>query len=171
MVKMKNGNLRILAIDPGSHLGYAIYSDGYFNTVSIQFQGTPRQKLIDFNNWLDEVVKKDYYTHFAYERPMFIKHYNMASILMGQIALLLTRDRHVKAYSYTPTEIKKYFTGNGKASKSDMIKKAEELLCPDIIKNDKELEITPKQITSHEADALAIANMCLDEIKRSENDG
>jgi len=147
--------MKILGIDPGSrNLGYCVLDfDGYryglieagvlkIKTTLLQEQITELMEGIDIilgSNRIDEVVIEDIF--FAYNPQSVLK---LAQI-RGALSLKILQEIGY-FYEYTPLQVKKAITGNGKAAKEQVAFMVKRLL--GIKKEIKPLDVT---------DAMAIA--------------
>jgi crossover junction endodeoxyribonuclease RuvC len=147
--------MRILGIDPGSrNLGYCVLEfDGHkynlveagvlkIKTTLLQEQIVELMEGIDIiltNNHVDEVAIEDIF--FAYNPKSVLK---LAQI-RGALSLKVLQEIGY-FYEYTPLQVKKAITGNGKAAKEQVAFMVKRLLR--IKKDIKPLDIT---------DAMAIA--------------
>jgi len=147
--------MKILGIDPGSrNLGYCVLNfDGYsyqlkeagvlkIKTTLLQEQIVELMEGIDIilsSNHIDEVAIEDIF--FAYNPKSVLK---LAQI-RGALSLKVLQEVGY-FYEYTPLQVKKAITGNGKAAKEQVAFMVKRLL--GIKKEIKPLDIT---------DAMAIA--------------
>lgn len=118
--------MKVFALDPSSQMGYAFRKD----------DGEIRCGTRDFSNhmydhavlgrrvhlWLSEMLDIVRPTHVAYEQP-FIGQIKSSLFLVGleweinRVAEL----RKLERLNEAPVSIKKFITGNGNASKEDVI--------------------------------------------------
>ncbi|SHO80454.1 Crossover junction endodeoxyribonuclease RuvC [hydrothermal vent metagenome] len=147
--------MNILGIDPGSrNLGYAIinynnrkYSLIEAGVINIKVNNLQKQ-IVELTDGLDIIIKRNSIDEVAMESIFF--GYNPQSILKlaqvrGALSLKLLQDIGY-FYEYTPLQIKKAVTGNGKSSKEQVAFMVKRIL--GIKKEIKPLDIT---------DAMAIA--------------
>lgn len=147
--------MRILGIDPGSrNLGYAILDVNNNQMKLIEAgiikikQSTLQQQIVELVEGLDLILKNQQIDEVAIEDIFFA--FNPNSVLKlaqfrGAISMKVLEAKGI-FYEYTPLQVKKSVTGNGKATKEQvafMVKK--------ILKINK--EIKPMDIT----DAMAVA--------------
>lgn len=147
--------MKILGIDPGSrNLGYCIVDAVGVNISLVEagllkFKGVSLQeKMIELSAGLDVIMEANFIDEVAIEDIFFA--FNPNSVLKlaqfrGAIAMKILQAKG-NFYEYTPLQVKKSVTGNGKATKEQvafMVKK--------ILKINK--EIKPLDIT----DAMAVA--------------
>lgn len=148
--------MRILGIDPGTHIvGYGVIDNkaGQFKTIAYGVvQGGKAlplpQRLKAIYNGLKRVIKQYQPQHIVVENVFYSKN-AQATIKMGEgrgVALLCAADTKCEIFEYTPAEIKKAVTGNGRAHKSQVQVMVRHIL---------NLTETPKSPDA--ADALAIA--------------
>lgn len=147
--------MKILGIDPGSrNLGYCIleyYPKGYrlIEAGVLKIKTTLLQEqIVELMEGMDIILKSNQVDEVAIEDIFFA--YNPQSVLkLAQIrgALSLKMLQEVGYfYEYTPLQVKKAITGNGKAAKEQVAFMVKRLL--GIKKEIKPLDIT---------DAMAIA--------------
>jgi Holliday junction resolvasome RuvABC endonuclease subunit len=126
----KREDLRILALDPATHCGYAI-SRSLYGVWDL----TPKRdesigmRLIRLRSKLIEVINCERINLVVFERPggQFKAAIIVQSEIQGQIKTVC-EDLKVEYRAYSSKEIKKYATGNGNAGKPLMIKCAKEKL-------------------------------------------
>ncbi len=147
--------MNILGIDPGSYnCGYAIINSeknninlieaGLIKTKSIDFKGQILElidglDIIFKSNKIDDVAIEDIF--YAYNPKSVLKLAQFRGVIICKIM-----QEFDNFYEYTPLQIKKSITGNGKADKNQVSFMVRKILG---IKN----EIKPFDIT----DAIAIA--------------
>jgi len=147
--------MNILGIDPGSrNLGYAIinYNNRSYSLIeagvvkikTINLQ----EQIVELIEGLDIIIKRNTIDEVAIEGIFF--GYNPQSVLKlaqirGALSLKILQDIGY-FYEYTPLQVKKALTGNGKASKEQVAFMVKRVL--GIKKEIKPLDIT---------DAMAIA--------------
>jgi len=147
--------MNILGIDPGSrNLGYAVINYN-FKSYSLIEAGVVKIKTINLQEQileliegLDIIIKRNTIDEVAIEGIFF--GYNPQSVLKlaqvrGALSLKILQDIGY-FYEYTPLQVKKALTGNGKASKEQVAFMVKRVL--GIKKEIKPLDIT---------DAMAIA--------------
>jgi len=157
----------ILGIDPGTATtGYGVISYQKKNKKQIVcldygiIQTSPKQstgeRLIQLNFDLNEIIKKYKPEMAAVESLFFFKNLKTAmpvSQARGVIIYTLSK-KNVPFVEFTPLQAKTSVTGYGKATKNQVQKMVQQLLC---------LEEMPKPDDA--ADALAIAICCADKCK------
>lgn len=141
----------ILAIDPGVFSGWATNKHGTIESGVEEFPkergSSEGMRYINFNKWIHEILDLIQPDIVAIEKSFTFKSGQAADIQSGfrtRIYEACTK-KDIDYFSVPPPTLKKFFTGNGRASKEDMIKKASE-------KFNKEIE------DDNEADALALLN-------------
>jgi len=157
----------ILGIDPGTATtGYGVINYQKKNKKQIVcldygiIQTSPKQsvgeRLIQLNFDLNEIIKKYKPEMAAVESLFFFKNLKTAmpvSQARGVIIYTLSK-KNVPFVEFTPLQAKTAVTGYGKATKNQVQKMVQQLLC---------LEEMPKPDDA--ADALAIAICCADKCK------
>lgn len=130
----------ILALDLGSTMGAATYNGERWVTKSFTFTGKRPEKLSKLLLWLVHLQRRDL---IVYERP-FCRGLHATRMLWGMAGIIeaWAEDNEIPVVDQVPSAIKKWATGNGRASKQDMIDVAAIWGHPDL--ND------------HEADALLL---------------
>jgi len=125
-----NTKLRILALDPATHCGYAI-SHQLYGVWDL----TPKRdesigmRLIRLRSKLNEILESENINLVVFERPggrnrgALIVH----SELQGQIKIIC-EDHKIQYRAYSSQEIKKFATGKGNCGKPAMISAAQQKL-------------------------------------------
>lgn len=121
----------ILGIDPGTtSVGYAILdADGRSprlidaGLIPVKSAAGPL-RLEELHRGLTNVIKKWHPRATSVERIFFAKNQKTALAVAEArgVALLTSRLAGLKVYEYTPLEVKKAVTGDGKADKMQLIK-------------------------------------------------
>jgi len=128
--KKKMHSLRILALDPATHCGYAISHSlyGVWNLTAKRDESVG-MRLIRLRAKLIEVIKGERINVVVFERPggRFKASIIVQSEIQGQIKTVC-EDLKVEYRAYSSTEVKKFATGKGNAGKPAMIKAAQEKL-------------------------------------------
>lgn len=141
--------MKILALDIATTSGYATSAieSGTFN-CSFKKGESGSIRLLRFRNKVTELLDLIKPDVVAYERSAGRNTHSIKtqSEMIGVLTLML-EDRNIQYASYSPSEVKKFFTGKGNASKEDMIKTAK--------KKYPEIEI----IDDNHSDALAILEL------------
>lgn len=119
----------ILWIDPGVRkLGYALIEQDLTiidSGILLQHQKSPTRedqfkRMIEIASFFEELFKKHTINTVSIEKLFFTKfNQNNAEFIFGIRAVLLTLALKNNAIirEFTPIELKKYITGNGKAEK------------------------------------------------------
>ena len=130
MERLKTPKLRILALDPATHCGYAIHRDLYG-----VWDLTPKRdesigmRLIRLRSKLNEILKSENINLVVFERPGG-QHKNaiiVQSEIQGQIKVVC-EDHKIEYRAYSSQEIKKFATGKGNSGKPAMIQAAKDKL-------------------------------------------
>lgn len=128
---MERGNsLRILALDPATHCGYAI-NGSLYGTWDL----TPKRdesmgmRLIRLRAKLNEILESEHINLVVFERPggRFKASIIVQSEIQGQIKTVC-EDHKIQYRAYSSKEIKKFATGKGNAGKPAVIKAAQDKL-------------------------------------------
>jgi len=123
-------DLRILALDPATHCGYAISRAlyGVWNLTAKRDESVG-MRLIRLRSKLHEVIASERINLVVFERPggRFKASIIVQSEIQGQIKTVC-EDLKVEYRAYSSTEIKKFATGKGNAGKPAMIKAAKDKL-------------------------------------------
>ena len=123
-------DLKILALDPATHCGWAINHDiyGVWNLTSKRDESIG-MRLIRLRAKLQEVIESEHINLVVFERPggRFKASIIVQSEIQGQIKTVC-EDNHVEYRAYSSTEIKKFATGKGNSGKPVMIKAAQDKL-------------------------------------------
>lgn len=123
-------DLRILALDPATHCGYAISRAlyGVWNLTAKRDESVG-MRLIRLRSKLHEVIECERINLVVFERPggRFKASIIVQSEIQGQIKTVC-EDLKVDYRAYSSKEIKKFATGKGNAGKPAMIKAAQDKL-------------------------------------------
>lgn len=120
----------ILGIDPGTtSIGFAVISANHTPTLrasglfSITSKGAP-ERLAELKRELDLLIKKWKPVAVSLERLFFAKNAKTAIAVSEArgVILLTTALARVIPYEYTPLEVKKIITGDGRADKTQLQK-------------------------------------------------
>jgi len=122
--------LRILAIDPATHCGYAV-SRKLYGVWDL----TPKRdesigmRLIRFRAKMNEVIESEKINVVVFERPggQHAGAVIVQSEIQGQIKVIC-EDHNIEYRAYSSQEMKKYATGKGNSGKPAMIAAAKERL-------------------------------------------
>lgn len=115
---------RILAIDPGTHCGWA-HSSGASGVwdLSIRPDESTGMRLIRFCNKLQEIKNSLGVDIVAFESPRNLR-YGDAVRVLGEFQGVLKywcENNKIEYIGFSPTEIKKFATGSGRSNKEDML--------------------------------------------------
>jgi Holliday junction resolvasome RuvABC endonuclease subunit len=151
-----------LALDLGSATGYAIWKDGQ---ITIGTKKLRRDKeasgvrALDFYRWLTQTIREHGINQVYFER-VYAHSGAEAAHLYGYFMHTLAavcEELHVKCTGIPVTTIKKYATGNGRATKEEMMNFA------------RRCGFNP--IDDNAADALAILLTGLNTLNSQQNRG
>ncbi len=133
----KAKTIRYIGIDPGTNvLGYAVIdvlknkiSIVEMGTVRMSAQSTPSEKLKKIFESIQTIIKKTNPAEMAIEAPFYGK--NVQSMLkLGRaqgVAMAASMVNKVEVTDYAPRKIKQSVTGNGNASKEQVMAMLETL--------------------------------------------
>lgn len=161
-----DGNVRVLALDPGTRCGWALGVDGQYVASGVwdlapqrlrRFEGGGmrylrlEQCLNEFGMSVDR-LPEDYIDRVVFEEVHRHLGTDAAHVYGGCIAIIMKWcERHGIPYSTEPVKsIKKWATGNGNASKTDMMVYASAALGREVESDD-------------EADAVALLFMAMEQ--------
>ncbi len=124
--------MNILALDVGEYTGWATLIDGKKESgvEHLKHKGSESLgfKYLRFSDLLNNLHNIGHFNIIIYEKPHGLKGHAIESI-NGYITriheFIALRESHGEKIEYrgeSPARIKKYATGNGRASKDDMIK-------------------------------------------------
>ena len=120
---MAKNKLRILALDPATHCGYA-HTNGNSGTwdMSVKQDESGGMRLIRFQAHLLEMFKQgvDLLVFEASRNLQYGNAVRVAGQLQGVLELVCTNEG-VEYRGYSSKEIKKHATGNGNADKEAMV--------------------------------------------------
>ena len=138
--------MNIMSIDLGNKSGVYVFSDKCDDnfTIDITKHKAGGGRFSEFRVHIDNLLKKYKIDKVLYEEIAVLRFKNATYNLCGLRAILLATcfDNNVEATGFNIRTIKKTFTGNGNASKDDMIN-----VC-------REFGYDPKD--DNQADAIAI---------------
>ncbi|HFI4796507.1 TPA: crossover junction endodeoxyribonuclease RuvC [Elizabethkingia anophelis] len=141
--------MKILALDIATTSGYSS-STGESGTFNCSFKKgeSGSIRLLRFRNKVNELLDLIKPEVVAYERSAGRNTHSIKtqSEMIGVLTLIL-EDRNIQYASYSPSEVKKFFTGKGNASKELMVETAK--------KKYPEIEI----LDDNHADSLAILEL------------
>lgn len=122
--------IKILAIDPSTHCGWAVSRSLYgVWDLTHKRDESVGMRLIRFRSKMTEILNLENINLVVFERPGGIHKGAMIvqSEIQGQIKTIC-EDFKIEYRAYSSGEIKKYATGKGNAGKPMMIKAAQEKL-------------------------------------------
>ena len=134
-----NPSPRILALDLATTTGWARHANGITDGGHVAFTRKHGRKTIAddhegivflrFLRWVNERIRDDKPDVIVYERPGHFASAAAAFLACGLRGVLYTNAAHhnVPIVAYSPSELKKWATGSGKAEKPDMIAAARKL--------------------------------------------
>ena len=141
--------MRLLALDPATKLGWAIYDKGKWRSGTIDLSNKKWDgagvRFVKFEQWLHEQKPMDIIVYEAVENHGSDGTY--AAHAYGGYIAVLQRFGEANSIAYTGLpvgSIKKFWTGNGRAGKEKMIEEA------------RRRKFNPKD--DNEADAIAIGH-------------
>ncbi|HMN33167.1 MAG TPA: crossover junction endodeoxyribonuclease RuvC [Chitinophagaceae bacterium] len=156
---MKHKSEIILGIDPGTQLmGYGIIHIENNKASLIEMGVLKLAKYHDTNqrlriiyNKVSELHRVFHPTQFAIEAPFFGK--NVQSMLkLGRaqgVAIASAMQHGLSAYEYSPKKVKQSITGNGNASKEQVLKMLQEIL---------KIDERPEYLDATDAVAVALCH-------------
>lgn len=121
--------MNILAIDPGTHLGWASSRDGKIESGVQSFElgrgDSPGMRFLRFRAWFADMIRLTAPELIVYERPVLRFGYS-AEILSGFVTRIqeLCAERGIEFEAVCNSTLKKRATGSGRADKAAMIKAA-----------------------------------------------
>lgn len=114
--------MKVLGIDQATHTGYAVVDSGSLVDSGTQvFKGHVGKRISEFTAWLKLKIQTELPDLVVYERPHF-RGYAATLSGVGLIASILAvcYELGVRAVDVHTATLKKFATGYGKASKSEM---------------------------------------------------
>jgi crossover junction endodeoxyribonuclease RuvC len=136
---------RVLAIDPGSHIGWALRNGAktYYGTEDFsKFSGVDGRVHSKFTVWLRSFLEASKPELIVIEAAIFRGANSEYLYGFAVIAIMLAFERGIPIQKAHLSAVKKYISGDGRADKAAVIKAV------------SALGYSPN--TDHEADALAI---------------
>jgi crossover junction endodeoxyribonuclease RuvC len=124
---------RVLALDLATQTGFALSAAGIITSGSVSFKrftGSKRvqaehvgQPMLNFQRWLRTRIQEDKPEAIAYEDVFRWMSSDAAKTFCGLRALLLLNCAYyqIPVFGYSPTHIKKFWSGKGNADKALMI--------------------------------------------------
>lgn len=165
----ENKTNKILALDLATTTGFAILANGLITSGSTSFARRPPTKTREiehagamfarFDGWISAQLQMSKCEEVVYEEVFRFMSSASAHTFCGfrSIMLLNCATAGIRATGYSPTTIKKSFTGSGNAKKEDMILEAQTRW------SEQELTI----IDDNQVDAIAILHLHLDNLTRA----
>ncbi len=119
--------MSILALDLGTNTGFAIYNGESIISGTKRLRHSKSEsglRFLDFRQWLIEMIKTHRINEIYYERVYRHCGTEAGHVYGGFLYHLaaVVEEFNVKCTGIPVTTIKKLTTGNGKASKEDMMK-------------------------------------------------
>jgi len=154
---------KVLALDLGTTTGFALLASGIVYSGSEDFtryKGCKSkaadhigQTILDFHKWLREEIQNNRPDCLAYESVYRWSSSDAAKTYgaLRGILLLNAAAYRLPVFGYSPTHIKKYWTGKGNADKSAMVKVTKTRF-PDLTTSD-----------DNECDAIALLHLHLNQ--------
>lgn len=121
--------MRTLAIDPGTHCGFATWDGQHVESGVWDFSGDMSwaEKWLRFQHEIVEVAARGELDVLVYEEQQHIRgRYALLSWGWQVVILMFCRCADVRPVAVNASTLKKWATGSGRASKADMIVAARE---------------------------------------------
>ena len=117
---------KILALDPASFTGYA-HSDGHHGcwSLSVHAGEHPGQRLVRLRDYLYRAATEWGFHKIAFEDASFGSHHEKTKQFHNQlrgVIVMVAAELGLPIYTIKPNTLKKFATGYGAASKSQMIR-------------------------------------------------
>ena len=147
--------MKLLALDLGTNMGFAIFKDGKFISGTRKL-GTYKEKFgarfHEFRTWLLNIIAKHNIEAVYFERVFRHKGVEAAHCYGGFLYMLASVcfQQKIPCISFSVQAIKKFMTGKGNATKDEMIAAA------------RQKGFNP--MDDNEADAIAIMLLALKEL-------
>lgn len=148
----------ILAIDPATRLGWALFGrDGQVTSGAVQLgQGSAAAaRIVDFDAWIQSRMRPLSWGRgvLAYEEPVarFRGHMRVAAHLEAVALLTARRQGVAEILTASPTDVKSHATGDSRASKDAVVAAMRERWGRPDLEDD------------NEADALALLSLVLEQ--------
>jgi crossover junction endodeoxyribonuclease RuvC len=141
--------MNVLALDLGTHLGWAMKKDGKVSFGTKVFRRDPTESvgaiLHHFRMWMNSRLDEFTPDVIVYEYP-HLRGKHATTLLVGMSAILaeISHIRKIPVVAVHSQTLKKGFCGSGRASKEEMIEQA------------KKVVKSRRKLSSHEADAIAL---------------
>ena len=145
----------ILGIDPGYSLGYAVVDNGRVKIHgTLKTRGTPPERLARIRDLVNSLVEEFKVSIIAIETAFYGK--SVPSLIKlaetRGVVLSVAGERGIEVMELHPSRIKRGITGNGRADKRQVIYMVEKIT-------------GLKELSEHEADAIAAALCAYEEVK------
>lgn len=141
--------MKVLGIDQATHTGFAVAEPGVLHTSGTKvLRGAVAQRFSEFAAWFGGMIKTHLPDLVVYEKPHF-RGYDATLSGVGLIALIqmICYETGTKCIGVHTATLKKFATGYGKASKTEMTTMANRL---------EGLSLETKE-NNDEADAIHLA--------------
>ncbi len=147
--------MALLALDLGSHCGFAVFKNGEIISGTKKLQIDKRKfgrRFLEFRNWLLQMIAVHDIREIYFERVFGHLGTEAAHCYGGFMYTLATvcLEKNIPCMGFTVQTIKKFMTGKGNANKEEMIAAA------------KARGFNPQ--TDDEADAIAIMLLALNNL-------
>ena len=153
----------ILALDQASHTGWAVATEtgNILKSGTQTFKGTQGARFSNFRTWLYDMINEHHPVVLAHEIPHF-RGYAATLIGVGLVAMIhaVGYDFNIPVFGVHTAQLKKFATGKGKATKSNMTEAASDIIGSSLSAKEN----------NDEADAIHIARYCASNW-RSESNG
>lgn len=118
--------MKILGLDPATKTGWA-HSDGDSGVRHIGISGQEHagQKLVRFRDWLHEMLRAYTVDRIAFEFSSLGSKHEEAKVFHNQlrgVLIMVAAEFNLPFRSFSPSQIKKFATGNGRASKEEVMR-------------------------------------------------
>ena len=147
----------ILAIDPGTHCGWASFHKGHIESGVHDFAlgrgDSPGMRFLRFRNWLADILTMSAPQLVVYERPHLRGGY-ATDLLVGFVTRIqeACAERGIECEAVHSATLKKGVTGSGRADKGAVMRVVSE-------------EFGRKVTDDNEADALGLLWIAMKEAK------
>lgn len=158
-----NTSARVLALDLAQTSGWALIGNGVITSGSQCFASKPKKghsphegnNFCRFDNWIRDRLCDDKPEAVCFEEVFRWMSSSAAHSFCGFRAIMMVQctRKGIPCYGYSPTTIKKAWTGNG-AAKKELMMETTLMRFPDIDLTD-----------NNEADAIAILSLHLSTLK------
>jgi len=137
--------LRVLALDLATQFGYADWDGLHVESDTLSCAASTREhpdmRFIRFEAWIEQRFRKHQYDMVAYEQP-HMRGGPSTEVLIGLMMIVrkLCARHGIPWTKKQSTEIKKFATGKGNASKEDMLLQAQCVYPEHEIKDDNQAD-------------------------------